>query len=217
MRMRILGMILVSVAYMLGTHWLMTRAMHSPWSTAGVLAPMLVVVAVGTWRSKQRWLAAGAALLVMALCIQGLMGIQMPSQVLYLGQHVGINALLAFGFGGTLRAGHTAFITTMAAQVHEHLTPDMVAYTRKLTGVWTLYFIAMVLSSLGLFFFTSFETWALFANVLTPMTVVLMFTAEHLLRYRLHPEFERVSVADSIRSYMNRQNNRSSSTPNTPR
>jgi hypothetical protein len=29
-----------------------------------------------------------------------------------------------------------------------------------------------------------------------------MFGGEYLLRYRLHPEFERASVADAIRSYM---------------
>ena len=44
----------------------------------------------------------------------------------------------------------------------------------------------------------------MFANLLTPLAVVMMFGAEYLLRYRLHPEFERASVTDAIRSYTHR-------------
>ena len=29
-----------------------------------------------------------------------------------------------------------------------------------------------------------------------------MFVGEHLLRYRLHPEFERATMLDAIRAYM---------------
>ena len=37
-------------------------------------------------------------------------------------------------------------------------------------------------------------TWAVFANLLTPLALVAMFVGEYLLRYRLHPEFERASA-----------------------
>ena len=63
----------------------------------------------------------------------------------------------------------------------------------------------MAAISLALYAFAPFETWALFANLLTPIAVALMFGAEYLLRYRIHPEFERTSVADAIRSYLRAQ------------
>jgi uncharacterized membrane protein len=201
---RIAGFVLASVAYVFGCHWLMTQAGDSPWNVVGVLSPMLLAVAVGAWRSGQRWLGFVSGLAVVALCAQALVGVRVPQNMLYLAQHVGINALLAFAFGSTLRAGKTALITTMAARVHRQLTPDMVVYTRKITGVWTTYFVTMVVVSLALFMWAPFEAWALFANLFTPVAVVLMFVIEYLLRYRLHPEFERVSVADAIRSYMHR-------------
>lgn len=199
---RIAAIAVASVAYVIGTHWLMTRAHASPWNVVGVLTPMLVAVAIGAWRAGQRWLGAGAALGVAGLCGQALLGVHVSPQVLYLAQHVGVNLFLAVGFGSTLRAGHTSLITTMAARVHRSLTPAMAVYTRKVTLAWTLYFIGMAIVSLALFAVADFDTWAVFANLLTPLAVALMFAGEYLLRYRLHPEFERASVADAIRAYL---------------
>ena len=199
---RIVAIALASLAYVLGTHWLMTRAAESPWNVVGVLTPMLAAIAVGAWRSDQRWVGAAAALAIAGLCVQALRGTQVSAPTLYLAQHVGVHAFLAFGFGSSLRAGHTPLITTMAARVHRDFTPAMAIYTRKVTLAWALYFVAMAAISLALYAFAPFDAWALFANLLTPLAVVAMFGAEYLLRYRIHPEFERTSVADAIRSYM---------------
>ena len=54
----------------------------------------------------------------------------------------------------------------------------------------------MAAISIGLFLFAPFDAWALFANLLTPLAMVLLFVGEFLLRYRLHPEFERATLAD---------------------
>jgi uncharacterized membrane protein len=201
MRLRIAAILLASVAYVLGTHWLMTRAQPSPWNVVGVLSPMLAAIAIGAWRGGQRVLAAIAALGIAALCAPAMLGITVAPSQLYLAQHAGIHGFLAAGFASTLRADHTPLITTLAARVHRQLTPDMVAYTRKLTLAWVLYFVAMALVSLALFALAPFDAWALFANLLTPCAMVAMFVGEYLLRYRLHPEFERASIADAIRSY----------------
>jgi uncharacterized membrane protein len=199
---RIVAVALVSLAYVLGTHWLMTRAHASPWNVVGVLSPMLAAIAVGAWRGGQRLLGAAATLAIAGLCAQALTGMALPTSMLYFAQHAGIHLFLAVGFGSTLRAGHTPLITTLAARVHREFTPAMVVYTRKVTIAWTIYFVVMAGISLALFTLAPFDTWALFANLLTPIAVVLMFGAEYGLRYRLHPEFERTSVADAIRSYM---------------
>ena len=199
---RIVAIALVGALYVLACHWLMTRAHESPWNVVGVLTPMLAAIAIGAWRGGQRWLGGFAALLILALCGQALLGVHVPTQWLYVAQHVGVNLFLAVGFGSTLRAGQVSLITTLAQRVHRHFTPAMAVYTRKVTLAWTLYFVGMAAVSVGLYAFASFDAWALFANILSPITVAVMFGAEYLLRYRLHPEFERTSVADAIRSYM---------------
>lgn len=198
---RIVAFVLISVLYVLGTYWLMTRPGNSPWNAVGVLAPMLIAIAIGAWRGGQRWLGAIAALVLAWLCGEALMGVTLPPNLLYLAQHAGIHLFLAAAFGSTLRRGHTPLVTAMAARVHRELTPGMVVYTRKLTLAWVIYFIAMAAISLGLYLFASFEAWALFANLLTPIVLVLMFGGEYWLRYRLHPEFERVDIPAMIRSY----------------
>ena len=198
---RVVAIVLASIAYVVGTYWLMTRPGNSPWNAVGVLAPMLIAIAVGAWRGGQRWLGAIAALVLAWLCAEALMGVAVPPNLLYLGQHAGIHLFLAAGFGSTLRTGHTPLVTTMAARVHRELTPGMVAYTRKLTLAWVIYFIAMAGVSLGLYAYAPFETWAVFANLLTPISLVLMFGGEYVLRYRWHPEFERVDIPAMIRSY----------------
>lgn len=198
--LRVAGVVLAGALYVAFCHWLMTRA-DSPWNAVGVLAPMVAAIAVGAWRAGQRALGAGAALVLAGLGAQALLGWQVSPQGLYVAQHAGINVFLAIGFGSTLRPGRTPLISTLASRVHRHVPPDMAAYTRKVTLAWTLYFIAMAFVSLALYAFASFATWALFANLLTPLAVAAMFAAEYTLRYRLHPEFERTSVADAIRAY----------------
>ncbi|HVR49554.1 MAG TPA: hypothetical protein VMS38_07440, partial [Pseudorhodoferax sp.] len=129
MPVRILAALALTVSYIAASHWLMTSAPASPWNAVGVLAPMLVAIAWGAWRGGQRPLALLAALSVAALCGQASLPTPLSDRLLYLAQHVGINAFLAVGFGGTLRAGHEALITQLARRVHRHFTPAMAAYT----------------------------------------------------------------------------------------
>jgi uncharacterized membrane protein len=89
--------------------------------------------------------------------------------------------------------------------VHQRLTPAMESYTRKVTVAWTVYFAGMALLSMLLYLSVPFRIWAAFANLLTPVALLLMFGGEFVLRYRLHPEFERATMADAIRAYAQRR------------
>ena len=191
----------LSLAYLAGTHWLMTSASPSPWNAVALLTPMLAAIAVPAWRARQRARFLLALAGIGLLCAQAALGVQVPAPVLYLGQHVAVHLMLALWFASTLRAGSQALITGLAARVHTQMPPSMVAYTRNVTRAWVVYFIATALVSLALYAFASFDAWALFANLGTPLSLVAMFGGEWLLRYRLHPEFERSSVADAIRAY----------------
>ncbi|MBX3622721.1 MAG: hypothetical protein KF891_22360 [Rhizobacter sp.] len=200
---RIAAVVLAGVVYVLGSHWLMIQTQASAWNVVGVLSPMLVVIGLGAWRSRHHGVAAIVVLALAALCVQAWLGIQVTSHALYLLQHAGVNFFLALVFGSTLRPGRTALITTLATRVHgAGLSPAHLAYTRRLTIAWVLLFLVIVTISLVLFFGASFESWAVFANLVTPVAIGTLFFGEHLLRYRLHPEFERSSVAQAINAYM---------------
>jgi uncharacterized membrane protein len=198
---RIVAIALLSVGYLALSQWLMMSAPDSPWNAAGLLAPMLAAAAAGAWAAGQRVRSVLALAGTAALCLQALLGVLIPAPLLYLGQHVGINLGLAWWFASSLRGGHEALITRMASLVHRHMPPAMVIYTRNVTRAWVVYFIAMSSVSLLVFALARFETWAWFANFATPFALAAMFGGERLLRYRLHPDFERSSVADAIRAY----------------
>ena len=205
MRARTVLVGLLGVAYVLGCHWLMTSAPDSRWNALLVVGPMLGLVALFAARRGQRLLAALAGLVLAGLLLQAWQGGGLAPANLYLAQHVAIHVSLAALFGLTLRAGQEPLVTALARRVHGGLTPDMEAYSRKVTIAWSIYFVLMAMVSIGLFFLAPFPAWAVFANLLTPLALLLMFVGEFLLRYRLHPEFERATFASALNAYARRE------------
>ena len=205
MRARAIGVGALAIAYVLGSHWLMTGAPASPWNAVVVVGPMLAAAALLAWQRRQRLLAALAAGATAALVVQAWRGDGLAVGSIYVGQHVAIHVLLAFVFGLTLQGGREPLITALARRVHGGLTPDMATYSRKVTVAWTAYFIAMAALSLVLYAATPFDAWATFANLVTPCAMLLMFIGEYVLRYQLHPEFERATLAQAVRAYADRR------------
>lgn len=192
---------LLSLAYVLGSHWLMTRDSLSPWNAVGLITPMLAAAAFGTWRAGQHGRSFVLLALIAALVGQALTGVRVAPPLLYLGQHAGIHLMLALWFGSTLRAGEQPMIAVMAQRVHGSLSADMALYCRHVTQTWVLYFVGMAAVSVLLFATAPFEAWAVFANLLTPLSLVALFVGERFVRYRLHPDFERASLLDAVRAY----------------
>jgi uncharacterized membrane protein len=204
MRARVIAVGVAAVAYVLGSHWLMTGAPVSPWNAVVVVGPMLGAAALLAWQRRQRLLALLAALATAALVVQAWRG-GLDTNAIYVGQHVAIHVLLAFVFGLTLQAGREPLVTALARRVHGgQLTPAMARYSRKVTIVWTAYFVAMAALSLAIHAFLPFDAWATFANLATPLAMLLLFVGEYALRYRLHPEFERATLAQAMRAYADR-------------
>jgi len=201
---RVFALAAVAVAYVLGSHWLMTGAPASPWNPVIVVGPMLGAAAVVAWQRRHRLLAALAALAVAVLVIQAWRGHDLPVGSIYVCQHVAIHLLLALAFGLTLQPGRDSLVTALARRVHGTLTPAMTAYSRKVTLVWTGYFIAMAALSVVLYAVAPFDVWAAFANLVTPVAILVMFIGEYIVRYRLHPEFERATLAQAVRAYADR-------------
>ena len=176
----------------------------SPWNAVVVVGPMLGAAALLAWQRRQRLLATLAALATAALVVQAWRGDGFSVGSIYVGQHVAVHVLLAFVFGLTLQADREPLVTALARRVHASMTPAMAAYSRKVTLAWAVYFVAMAALSLALYALAPFDVWATFANLVTPLAILLMFVGEYLLRYRLHPEFERATLAQAVRAYADR-------------
>jgi len=204
MRIRLLVAGVAGVAYVLASHWLMTQAPASPWSALAIVGPMLALAGCLAWQRGQRLLGALALVATATLAWHAWRGGGLAPGSIYVAQHVAIHLLLAFVFGLTLMGGRESLVTALARRVHGAMTPAMAAYSRKVTAVWTVYFVAMALLSLALYALAPFATWAAFANLATPLAMVALFIGEYVLRYRLHPEFERATLSQALNAYANR-------------
>jgi len=195
------------LGYALLGNWLMLNAANEPWAVAALFGPLLVAVAGMGWHRRQ-WatLAACAGLLVLLAVIVWRGGVR-DMQRMYVLQHGAIHLALAWSFALTLRDGAKPLITLLAEGVHHKLkqdfTPAMHTYTRALTGVWVAYFMGMVLLSALIYLLAPWSWWSVFCNLLTPLAVGALFVGEHLLRYRRHPEFARVSLRAAFEAYQN--------------
>lgn len=116
--------------------------------------------------------------------------------------HLAIYLLLLAWFGRTLRGGREPLVTSMARHVHETMSAELLAYTRRVTAAWCVFFLAMALTSTALFFWAPVETWSLFANLLNLPLVAAMFLAEYLWRRLRHPGLSRTTVPMMIRAFM---------------
>ena len=103
--------------------------------------------------------------------------------------HWSIYASLLASFALTLRPGHMPLITAMALKLQDDVSPELAAYTRKVTIAWSVFFAAQLALSMSLFCFAPLTWWSFFVNILDIPLVILMFAAEYLVRLRclLHP------------------------------
>jgi uncharacterized membrane protein len=190
-------------SYALMSHQLMLHAAAAPWAVAALFGPLLLVPLAMAWRQRQPALLAaalvGAAALVAVVAAGGLGDVRR----LYLAQHMVVHLALGASFAWTLAGGRTALITRLARRVHR-VSPAMAVYTRSLTRLWVGYFFGMAALSLAVFALLPWTAWSLLANLLTPLAITGLFVGEHALRYRLHPEFERVTLGDMLRAYRQR-------------
>lgn len=201
MRLRMSLMIAAVAIYAVMSHGLMTRMPNSVLTLAVVLGPMALAALTSLWQLGRRASAAVVGCAVATGLIALTQGrFSVPSQWLYLGQHAGIHAALAIGFGSTLRQTAVPLITLLASRMHA-LSANMQRYTRRVTLAWVAYFAAVCAVSLVLYACAPFAWWSLFANIGTPLSLAAMFIGEHAIRYKLHPEFTRTDLMSAVRAY----------------
>lgn len=199
-RWRLAFLLLAGIAYAGLSHWMMVFHADAPWAIAVLLGPLWLTALGIAGTRLGRWgiIAVGVAgaALVWALA----RGEAVNADRLYVLQHFGINAVLGCWFGSTLRGNRLSLIGEFAQRI-QPLVGEMRAYTRRVTWVWTGYFAVTAIGSIAVYLWLPFAAWSLWANVLSPAMVGVLFIGEHLLRYRLHPEFERTRMIDAVRAF----------------
>lgn len=198
---RLLAGLAIVMAYAVASHWMMSYHPNAPWSLLVLLGPLLLAILGFATQRWGRWGGLPVAAAALALVVGVARGEPDDANRLYLLQHVGINMLLGGWFGLSLQRRPLTLIGQLAQRLHRQLTPDMVSYTAKVTAVWAAYFLLVAALSVGVYATQPFTTWSFASNVLAPISIAALFIGEHVVRYLLHPEFERVRMVDAVRAF----------------
>jgi uncharacterized membrane protein len=193
------------VVYAVVSHQLMLHAAEAPWAVAAIFGPLLLPCLALAWRRGSKLVLALTVAALVALVFIVAAGGLGDVRRLYLAQHVGMHVVLGLSFAASLRGPGLTLVGQVARRVHGgRLSPAMQVYTGHVTRLWAGYFFGMALVSVGVFVWAPWSAWSLLANLLTPVAIAVLFVGEYLVRYWLHPEFERVSLAEAIRAFQER-------------
>ena len=123
-----------------------------------------------------RW-SAGAGLALAALAVWN-------NAVLPLKLYpVLVNATLLAAFGASLVRG-PSMVERLARLREPDLPPAAIAYTRRVTQAWCVFFVVNGAICLGLALGASDAAWSLYTGVLSYLAMGLLFGIEYLVRLR---------------------------------
>lgn len=109
-----------------------------------------------------------------------------------------INAALAITFGRTLIGNNEPLISRFARLNRGgSLPPQLVSYTRRLTALWMVYFVAMAVLAIAIVG-GDLAVWSWVVTVGGPVSAILLFLADHALRSVLYPQFGHHSPVRTI-------------------
>jgi len=181
---------------------------------------LIPLVALACWvvtraRNKLRWslILLAAAIAIYVLEHQQRWGLAVAYGI----PHTVIYLFLLWLFGQTLRYGKEPLVTRLARRVHGTLSPELTAYTYRVTFAWCVFFTAQLIISGLLFRFAPLNMWSLFINVLSFPLLVLMFVGEYCYRVFRHRLFPHASFFDGIRAFSNEATRSSSTKQTSPR
>jgi uncharacterized membrane protein len=123
-----------------------------------------------------------------------------PAAWLFYWPPVLIYLLLCAVFGATLRAGHEPLISRFARIEQGTLTPELARYTRRLTLIWSVFFIVLAMLSASLARWASPATWSLFTNVFSYGLIGTLFVGEYVYRLRRFPHYHHASLWQLLRN-----------------
>ena len=97
---------------------------------------------------------------------------------------VAVSAALLVTFGRSLFAG-PPMAERLARLRHPDLSPEAIAYTRKVTIVWCCFFAANGLVALATALWMSDKAWALYNGLISYLLMATLMGLEFLVRLRM--------------------------------
>lgn len=176
--MRITGAILVlgypCFVYVGLLHW-KTRVVG-----VGLLALLVSAALVRGWESQAGIRSAVSPLLPAGLLLAA--GVLVDDVRLLLAFPVLVNLLLLLGFGATLRSDQVSAVERFARMEEEELPEGGVAYCRRVTMVWCVFFALNGAAAGGLALWAPLSWWAVYTGAVAYVLMGLVFGVEYVVR-----------------------------------
>jgi uncharacterized membrane protein len=154
-----------------------------PMRQLGLMLVVLAVLRILMLRSQ--WSRGGLPILLsILLLLIAVHAMIYNDPVLLRFYPVAVNTVMLGMFGASLRWG-PPIIERLARMSEPDLPIAAIAYTRKVTIAWSLFFAVNGLIAWYTAVFSSFDTWALYNGAVAYVLIGLMFTAEWLIRRRV--------------------------------
>lgn len=138
--------------------------------TLATRLPSLKISAGARWTA-----AAGLALAGLAVAANAVLPLKLYPVL--------VNAALLAAFGASLVSG-MPMVERLARLREPDLPAQAVAYTRRVTQAWCVFFVVNGAIALGTALFAPEAIWSLYTGVVSYVLMGLMFGGEYLLRMR---------------------------------
>ncbi len=141
--------------------------------------------------------ASGCLILTGAL-VAMLLGVEFAYLVSYL-PPLFLYGFLALYFGRSLLPGQEPVITRFRRIEAGQVSGGWSTYTRRLTAIWTILFVLLLIWTAALPFVASLATWTFFAVFGAPAIMLGLFFGEHVYRALIHGKEGRAHPVRTLR------------------
>lgn len=131
--------------------------------------------------NKNSLLTIKSSVFFLLCCIALFSYLSTDHSVIYLPPIIMI-LLILYPFWRSILPGHTPLISRFYQLTEQENAPKAMLYTAKVTWVWVILIVLILMNTIFLTFFASLETWSLFTNFINYLLMLGLFIAEWVFR-----------------------------------
>jgi len=145
------------------------------------LLPLFYIVLARPFSGNKKQIAIKSGILLLLLLIGLFSWYYLDHSIIYLPPVLMIMAIL-YPFIRSVMPGRTPLITRFYQLTKPDNDPSVYSYTNKLTWIWIVFIIFLLVNTLLLSLFAPLELWSLFTNFINYLLLLAMFVLEWLFR-----------------------------------
>lgn len=153
------------------------------------LLPLFYIVLARPFRGNRKQIILKSSILFILIIIGLSSWYYLDHSIIYLPPILMMLTIL-YPFIRSVMSGNTPLITRFYQLTKAENNPSVTRYTDKLTWIWIIFIILLLLNNIILTFWASLETWSLFTNFINYILLLSMLVLEWVFRIFWFKEWE---------------------------